>query len=158
MVNVTAKNPKKPKEDINVLVRQLSTLKRELKDLKAQEKKLVESISKYIDSSCKADERGNRYYTTSDDDTNSLIVKREARKSYNINEEKAKDYLSKDPIIYDRVFTTIEVEKFDGAELENLVAEKLLTIEDVQCFTDEKVTYATVFVKSKEDSNEEEGE
>jgi hypothetical protein len=149
-VKVVKVAKKEPKENIVELIRELRTISLEKSELDKREKKIKEKLNPLLDKQIPPDAKGHRFYQTTDAFGNSLIIKREARKSLSIIEAKCRDYLTKDPELLSRVFVTMEVEKMDEDELENLVAEGELTVEDVQCFTDTKINYATVFVKETE--------
>lgn len=140
----------KPREDIPMLVRELKVIKQNKSSLEKREKEILVLVNEYIDSTANKDGKGNRFYKTSDDFGNPLVLKREARKSYKLDEERLKGYLQATPELLNRVFTSVTVEKFDENELDNLVAEELMTMEEVKMFTEEKIVYATTFPKQEE--------
>lgn len=134
-------------------IRELNTLTTERLTIKKREDELKKIINPYLDTSITPDANGHRFYKTTDLSGNSLIIKREAKKSVTIDDDKARDFF-KDNDLLDRVLVVETVEKWDEDEIENLLAEELITVEDIGNITNTKVTYATTFVKVKEEEGE----
>jgi hypothetical protein len=136
-------------EDYVEAVRQLHLVGAQLSALKKKDEELKKKINPFVEGNFTPDSRGNRYFTVNDSAGNELILKGEARKSYTLDESLAEELLSEKGVL-DRVMDTIEVKRFNEDEIENLVAEGILTMEEFRSICTEKTTYATVFVKKRD--------
>jgi hypothetical protein len=155
VVNVVKKEEKKEKKldynDYINLIREYNSLNTEKLTIEKRIKDVRSKIDSFIDTNVKANNDGHRFFKTTDLQGNPLIIKREARESISINMEKGKELFEKKNVL-DRVLVvqTVETENWDEDEIENLLAEEIITPEELQSILDSKVTYATKFVKQKE--------
>jgi len=143
---------KKEVIDPIALTRELRMINLQKSELEKRDKAIKEKLNKYVDKNSTADGKGNRYFETTDDFDQPLILKREARKSFKLNLEKMKSTFA--PTIYAQVVREETVEVIDEDLIGQMIASEELTMDQLEKVTDVKVTYATVFVKQKE---EEEG-
>lgn len=135
-------------EDYNDKLISFRTTKDMIQQLQKQEKKQKEELDKLFDR-ITADAKGHRYMEGKDAKGNPLILMRQARKSFSLNLEKAKKFLTSRKLI-NRVLKTRTEEYLDEKEIETLVQEQELSLNDVKEFTDEKITYAVTFVKAED--------
>ena len=129
-------------EEMLALTRQYKQLSIQKATLEKESKKLRVKIDGYFETLTK-DTKGNRYFQAGD-----LLLKREIRKKITLNTEKAEAFFKKIGE-YDNVVELVPVFKEDA--IEQLVADEVIDVDDLESISDEAVTYATTFVKEVEE-------
>lgn len=144
---------KKDSIDPISLIRELSVIKQQKSELEKREKQIKEKLDKYVDSNVTADANGHRFYKTTDDFGNPLVLKREARKSVSLDLDKLKKVFPKH--ILDEIIKEETVEIIQEDIIEQMIASEEISLDDLEQATNIKVTYATTFVKQVEEEGEE---
>ena len=121
-------------------------------DTKKRIEKLKAVLDKHVDETTSPDNTGSRLKPFT---VNGALTyyKREARKKFSINDEKAETFFAKKKLL-DRVRKTREERYWDEQEIEQLVTEDTISVEDIEAISDIKVTYASVLVKPKVEEGE----
>lgn len=127
---------------IEVLLREYSEVREQEKFLKKRKEELAKEIKQHVVSNGSKDSKGS-YYSENDQ----FIYGSQAKKSIKINEDKAKDFFYSKGLL-DRVITTVE--QVDEMKIEQLIAEGLISPEDIEEIVDIKVSYS-LDVREKED-------
>lgn len=119
---------------IEELLREYADIREKEKFLKTRKDQLSKEIKEYVTKNGAKDSKGS-YYSESD----KFVYGSQAKKSVKINEDKAKNFFY-DRGLLDRVITTVE--QVDEEKIEQLIAEGLLSPEDIEEIVDIKVSYS----------------
>ena len=129
------------KNDYNNMATEYLEICSQIKVLEARKKSLADQIKSGAESLGVKDDKGSFFLDSGD-----CVLGKVASKSMKINQEKATEYLKAKGL--DNCVKTITVEEVDEEELSNSVLNGKLTLEEVESFTDVKVSYK-VSVKEK---------
>ena len=133
-------------DDLGKLGREYAEISAQIKELEAQKKSLADRIKKEVERLGVKDDKGSYYF-----ENDNYIMGKVARKSFKIDQEKAVSVLQSmglgDVIDVETVYTVNE------DRLQSAVQDKRITLETVEDFTEEKVSYS-VSVKEKEEMPE----
>lgn len=133
-------------DDLGKLGREYAEISAQIKELEAQKKSLADRIKKEVERLGVKDDKGSYYF-----ENDNYIMGKVARKSFKIDQEKAVSVLQSmglgDVIDVETVYTVNE------DRLQSAVQDKRITLETVEDFTEERVSYS-VSVKEKEEMPE----
>lgn len=127
---------------IEVLLREYNDVREQEKFIKKRKEELSKEIKEYVTKNGSKDSKGS-YYSEND----KFVYGSQAKKSIKINEDKAKSYFESRGLI-NEVMSTIEI--VDEEKIEHLIAQGILSPEDIENIVDIKVSYS-LDVKVKED-------
>jgi hypothetical protein len=117
--------------------------------IEKKEEKLKKELDEYITKNVQADARGNRYFFAVDYVGKDIILKKEARKSVSLNEEKAILLFTRKKLI-NRVLKIRETQYLDEEAIEELIEDGEVTTKEIESITDVTVGYAIKMVKRTE--------
>jgi len=126
---------------INILVEEYNKLSEQSKLIDSRKKELSKQIKEYAQKEGTKDDKGS-YYSENDN----YLFGSVARKSVKLNRERAETLLKSKKLWKEVV---VVVEEIDENKVESLVAEDLISFEELESMTDVKTTYS-VLVKPKE--------
>ena len=152
-------------EDYGSLVAQLKTVNSEMAKLKKLDAELKGKITKgyftrvdydeegneILTPKTPLDNKGNSFFECTDFKGKPLILKRERKVSYKLNEQKAKEFFEKLGLL--SAVTSIKIE-FDEDAIFQLVSDEVISADDVESISDRKETYALRFIKAMEEDGE----
>ena len=122
-------------------VQEYMDLSKQEKAIKKRKEELAKRIKEHAQTNGVKDSNGSSYLST-----DRFVFGSQARKSIKLNQDRARDFLLSKGL-YERV---VEVkESVNEDKLEQLLAEDLITTEDLEMLVDVKVTYA-IDVKERE--------
>lgn len=141
-LKLVKKKPMFSSDDIGKLGKEYAEISAQIKQLDARKKELAEKIKNGAEQYGVKDDKGS-YYLEND----YHILGKVARKSFKIDQEKAKTILTSLGLgdVLDEITTVVVNED----RLQIAVQERRLSLDTVQEFTNESVSYS-VFVKEKE--------
>lgn len=142
-LKVVKKDPMFSADDICKLGEEYVTISAQIKKLEEQKKALAEKIKEGAEKYGVKDDKGS-FYLESDN----IILGKVARKSFSVDQEKAVANLQARGLgdVLDEIVTVVVNED----RLQQAVQDKRLTLDEVEEFTNSKVSYS-VLVKEKEE-------
>jgi hypothetical protein len=130
---------------VESFIDEYSTISEQVKLLEARKKKLSDQIKKFATTQGEKDEKGSYYAETS-----KYVYGSVARKSVNLNQEKALEFLKENGLD-----ACIKVtESVDEEAFSKLIEEQVITTEALEELTTIKVVYA-ISVQKKEEVTED---
>lgn len=127
---------------IEVLLKEYAEVREQEKFLKKRKEELAKEIKAHVVANGSKDSKGS-YYSENE----KFVYGSQAKKSIKINEDKAKNFFNNKGLL-DRVITTVE--QVDETKIEQLIAEGLISPEDIEEIVDIKVSYS-LDVREKEE-------
>ena len=131
--------------DVEQLTKELKTISIQKAILEKRDKEIKSSLTEVYFGNASRDNKGNSFYQSSND--SQLILKREARTSISLNEEKALEFFNSRGLL--GVVTKRELVFLDDA-IAQLVVDEEITPDELESICDKKVTFAYKFVKATE--------
>ena len=129
-------------EDIGKMGREYADISAQIKQLKERKKSLADKIKSGAEQFGVKDDKGS-YYLESD----TQVMGKVAKKSFNIDQDKAVETL--ESMGLGDVVDVVTVKTVNEDKLQKAVSDKRITLDTVQGFTNEFVSYS-VLVKEKE--------
>ena len=123
-------------------LREYAEIREKEKLLRERKELLSKYIKEYVSNNGSKDSKGSYYSENSN-----FVYGSQAKKSIKINEDKAKRFFH-DKGLYERVVTTVE--QVDEMKIEQLIAEGLISPDDIEEIVDIKVSYS-LDVRQKEE-------
>ena len=133
-------------KDYEKMAKEYDEISSQIKVLEARKKSLADQIKIGAETLGVKDDKGSYYLETS-----TFIVGRVAKKSLSINQEKGVEVLKKHKL--NKCVEVITKEVVNEDALSKAVSNGEISLDEVQTFTEEKVTYQ-VSVKAKEEMAE----
>lgn len=143
MMNTKLKSVASPK-DLERMAREYSEISEQIKVLDKKKKELADKIKADTERFGTKDDKGSFYY-----ESESFITGRVSKKSFSLNQEKAKETLE-EMGLWDELKKVVVTETVDEALLEKYVSEGKLDLDVVESFTNVKESFSVSVTKKEE--------
>ena len=134
--------------DTEQLAKELKSISIQKALLEKRDKEIKATLTDSYFTSASKDNKGNSFFQTLGNDGKPLIIKREARTSISLNDELAMLFFAERGLL-DSVTNSITI--FDEEKIAQLVADGVITPDELESICDKKVSYAIKFVKAEEE-------